>query len=138
MRLIAVTVVACLMTVTGCSSNSSSDESDEEPSRAPSSSAGTLSVKDVCPEIEAALPPDVMTETDAVKQFGDRLLELHAESDTEARNAIDLLGPATLNLREALEADAGGSEFLDVRARFLDGLNAVARRCKAAGSTALQ
>ena len=131
-------VVVGSVVLTGCSTSSSPDD---EPSPAVQSSnleQGPVGLRETCPEIEVALPADPSVTVDQLQRFGDRLVELHEQGDTETQNALNLIGRATLDLREALEQDARGADLLEARDGFRRALTAVADRCAVAGSSALR
>lgn len=141
-RITNLCVLALLTTASaaGCS------EAEQSPATAPTPSASTpakspepelITLKEACPEIEAALPAgDRPTKIIA---FGDRLVELHEAGDREAKNAINFLAAATLDLLTVLEdKDASLLDLLDARAGFRDAIDVVADRCRTVGSSALQ
>lgn len=110
-----------------------------EASSETTSEAPAMTMIDVCPEVEAALPEadGLLPDPQDVLAFERTLNELRAKSDTETQNALDLF---TAGTTELLDASSGGDAgaILDARGAWRDAIGGFADRCKAAGSSALQ
>lgn len=63
---------------------------------------------------------------------------LYIDADLEAHNALDILVEPTQKLQSAVLFEATGNELLDPLTAWIDSISAFAKRCKAAGSSALQ
>lgn len=115
---------------------SSCGGSDEqaEPREPESSKTPATTLAETCPEIEAGLPGGFYPKPTRWIEYGDQLEALSEQGDTETQNAIGIITPAV----GSLAADPGGSDLLDARAELRDGLDVLADRCEAVGSSALQ
>lgn len=119
----------------GCSTTDG-DQPAAKPSSATSSAAAAMTLKDICPQVEAALPAGTYPSAAKLQRFAVQIAHLSAGGDHEAQTALALLGhPTDVYLRAERAKDPS---VFDAHQGWLDGLDALARRCKAAGSTALQ
>lgn len=132
-------LMVCLLG-SGCSGDAEpkSAKAVEETTSSATAEVEPMAMTDVCPEVEAALPSAYIPGVSKMIDYVDRLNELAEQGDTETQNALELLIPQAEDLRDAVIADARGSELLDPLRAHLDGVTAFADRCKAAGSSALQ
>lgn len=102
-----------------------------------------MTLKEICPQVEAALPSDYLPEADQLKTFAGALQALSLGGDLEAQNAIPLLLQPTEDYYEVVTTGKQhGAAALDklfaADQEFLRGIDAFAKRCKAVGSSALQ
>lgn len=139
MKRTLVALVLPLAFVAGCGGDS--EESSSAPSFTPIDSrtikpAGDqMKLVDACPLVEQALPGGTLPEASEWVAAASTLRSLRTIADVEAQNALDLLIPAV----EVMASDpAPGQEFLDAEGGLLAGLDGLANRCKAVGSSALQ
>lgn len=138
MRHIALAVLLAA-TLGACGGDAEDDagkgaETSETPSAEPE-----LTMRDVCPMVEDALPKNgFKAGADGFQSFADELEVLHAQADPEAQNAIEEARAGTDRLVKVLESGKTGLFASEGEEAFLQGMNAMARRCKAAGSSALQ
>lgn len=129
MRGLIVTFLGLLLAGCGGGDASSPDEV------AASSAPPALTLREACPEIEAGLPEGVVPSASRWSTYAAELRGLQQAGDTETNNAVGLLLPAV----DGLAADPrGGIPLLDARADLRDSLDAVAKRCRSVGSSALQ
>lgn len=132
---VTVTVAACAGGAGG------SGGGNEGSTAAPGTSVGTdvedeaLTLVDVCPQVEAALPGGMLPSKGRWIDFVADLTNLSLRSDRETQNALELVSRPVI---ASLGKKRSGIEALDAADRIDAGLNAFAERCKAAGSTALQ
>lgn len=142
MKIMIIAAAVLATALTGCSS----DDGDKDTGKVASSESPTsptptvepMTLKEVCPEVEAALPNGFIPKEARLTEFVDKLEELAAGGDTETKNAIAVLQGPTTDMRDAVAADAQGGDLVDANIAWLDGITAFADRCKAAGSSALQ
>lgn len=124
----------------GCSSTEKTPE--EKPSSSPSSSSTPTpqprTLRETCPDIEAALPNGYLPKADRMATFLGELADLEERGDTETKNAIELLRPATAEYHDAVATDAPATDVLEAHMAWLGAISAVADRCKTVGSSALQ
>jgi hypothetical protein len=114
------------------SSVTASSSLTPEPSGpAPTSEPATL--RETCPQVEAALPSDSYARGPRWAQYLAELTMLYSAGDLETQNALDVLIPAIQDL-----ALSDSSTYLDAHIEMLHALDTMAERCKAAGSSALQ
>lgn len=132
------TLALAALALAGCQGGGSAGgkESPEPSSPTTSSSAPVATLKDTCPLVEQALPKAYLPTAAKLTSFSDRLEELAAQGDAETQNAIELLAAPTRDYIEV--ADQSGGPLADAMLAFLNGISAFAKRCKAAGSSALQ
>jgi hypothetical protein len=138
--IIALAAAGLALLATSCASDEPAAPADASPT---STSASTptpepVTLRETCPEIEAALPGGYLPEADRIATFLGDLASLQEQGDTETKNAIELLRPATATYHDAVATDAPAGDMLDAHSAWLDAISAVAERCKAAGSSALQ
>lgn len=115
-----------------------SQTAGESATPTPTPEAEPITLADACPEVEAVLPNGFIPGFGKMSTYVDRLNELADEGDTETQNALELLTPAATDLMLAVARNATGSDLTEPLGAHLDGLSAFAKRCKAAGSSALQ
>lgn len=120
-------------------STSSTDSASVSPSASESQSlAPLMTLREVCPEVEAALPGGAIPERGPMNTFVGQVNHLQSSSDVEAQNALELLLPASTELQRVIALSGTGSLLMDSLSAWLDAISAFAKRCKAAGSSALQ
>src|SRR5262245_47480463 len=90
-------VFLVLLLLAGCGG-----ESKEEPEAAPTEAATTptMTMREVCPEVERVLPQDMLPEAAKLLEFQDALNDLSDKSDTESQNALEILLGATADYLE--------------------------------------
>ena len=94
-----------------------------------------VSLKDSCPKVEAANPSDAFfTTTTEWEQAAKALGQIAEEGDVETKNAVESLQEAY----ETLQDPAQGFPRTEAVDSLIAALDAVANRCKIAGSSALQ
>lgn len=137
---IPMILVAIVLTTVGCTSENTAppenSASSEQPTSTPTPEPRSL--RETCPDIEAALPGGYMPEAPKMADFLGELASLEEQGDTETKNAIELLRPATAEFHDAIATDAPPADKLDAHSAWLDAISAVADRCAAVGSSALQ
>lgn len=137
---ITLAAAGLALLATGCSTDEA-PESTGTTSTSTSTSTPTpepVTLRETCPEIEAALPGGYLPKADRMATFLGDLASLQEQGDTETKNAIDLLRPATATYHDSVATDAPIGDQLDAHIAWLDAISAVADRCEAAGSSALQ
>jgi hypothetical protein len=135
MKKATVAGLALILLTSACGG---SESASDRPTLTPSSSGPTapaISLRQSCPQIEAALPTGVVTPASEWQQFGLRLSEIADAGDLETKNALMGLQSAV----DILASDpANGQPALDAEQSLLAALDNLAIRCKAVGSSALQ
>ncbi|GAB6983546.1 hypothetical protein JCM10369A_00700 [Nocardioides pyridinolyticus] len=97
---------------------------------------GELTLKDICPKVESALPGEMQPKPAALERFAAQLNDLREQGDREAQDALDLLiTPTEVYLDQASAQDP---ELPNANLAWLVGIDELAERCEAAGSSALQ
>jgi hypothetical protein len=132
MRL-AVWVVVLAAWLAGCSSGDEVESPEPTPTSAPA-----LTMRDICPMVEDALPKGFGAGVGNFRAFADKLDSLHNRADPEARNAVEEAQAGTRKIIKTMESGKTGLFASEGEEAFIDGLTALAGRCKAAGSSALQ
>jgi hypothetical protein len=115
--------------------------SDVEPTSSPdsSSSAAALTMTEVCPEVEAALPGGMLPSRGQLSRFRATLGQLAAKSDLETQNAIEVLTAGADAMSKAYGLhDGDPSAMVDGSRAWDAGISQFADRCGAVGSSALQ
>lgn len=100
--------------------------------------APLMTLREVCPEVEAALPGGMIPKRGPMNTFVGQLNHLQSTGDVEAQNALELLLPASSELQQVIALSGTGSLLTDTLSAWIDAISAFAKRCKAAGSSALQ
>jgi hypothetical protein len=153
MRLLVGALVAGLLVVGGCGgdgqdSQGSNPSPAEEtasstpqstPTPSPTPTPAGLSLLQICPQVEAALPRNMDVPSQAqLAQVKTAMSSIFQTGDLEAQNALqlflDAIDAASAAYQDPNETVPGITASED----FIDGLSAFANRCKAAGSSALQ
>jgi hypothetical protein len=144
------TLVVALLAVaalSGCGSDSdstakpaakSASSTPTAPSATPTTEAPVVTLREICPQVESALPGGMIPKYMAMSAFYDTLGTLRDSGDLEAQNALDLLIGPTGDLETEIQYDSRGEPLNSAMSAWLDGISAFADRCKAAGSSALQ
>ena len=110
--------------------------SAEEVKVAAEDSVPKVSLKDSCPKVEATLPEEaIFATTTEWEQAAKALGQIAEEGDVETKNAVESLQEA---YETYLQDPAQGQPSVEALDSLLAALDAVANRCKIAGSTALQ
>ena len=120
-------LVAATYLLSGCGGSDDAAATAEE--------AG-MSLKDMCSEVESALPADMRPKPAALDRFAEQLNDLNEQGDSEAQEALSVLITPTAAYTDL--ADAEDSELANANLAWLVGIDDFAQRCKAAGSSALQ
>lgn len=93
----------------------------------------------VCPKVEAAIPSNMgVPSLEQLNRLHEALVQIQTSADLEASNAVGLL---IFGVEQGIDAYTDGATTMPALAAsraLLDGLDAIAGRCKAAGSSALQ
>lgn len=130
-------MTALALVLTACGGGAADDA--EVPGGTPSSKAVALTMKDVCPLVEDALPAHGFRGgVRTFEKFLTALDDLHARADNEAQNGLEKAQKGTAKLIAVLETGATGLYASEGEDAFLNGLTNLSQRCKAAGSSALQ
>jgi hypothetical protein len=94
-----------------------------------------VSLRESCPQVEAALPGGAVPPAAKWREFSAKLDRIAAAGDLETKNAVQ-------NLQQAADALAAGppagDAYLDASEDFLDAVSDLAGRCRDVGSSALQ
>ena len=135
---VAVSVAVLALALGACGSGEDeAAESAQAPSSAASSSsaAPALTLREACPEVEAAMPGGMLPPASRWEQFSADLDALAEQGDTETQNALAGLQDSA----EVLASDpANGSPLVDATQAYLTSLDNFADRCRAVGSSALR
>lgn len=107
--------------------------SGDSPASSPSVTTTANSLKDTCPQVEAALP-GIMASSSKIEAARVEIQGLSDSGDVETQNALDGLVQALAAMRDATP----GGEYVDASQKLLAALDDLAIRCKAVGSAALQ
>lgn len=131
-----VVAVGAVLLLAGCGGGSGS----ASVGAAATSKAPAETLRQVCPQVERALDPYEFgpVKQSEIHRFQLDVLHLQSHADLEASNALRLLVQAN---GQALAVYSDGQTLLpgaEAAGDVLDGIDAFAKRCKAAGSSALQ
>ena len=131
----ALAVIAGLA-LAGCGGDAADEQAEAAPSTAAptTSEAAELTLKDICPQIESALPELDATATQW-EEFLTLIDGLSGQADLEAQNALKVLRPGAQSAFRV--AERGGMPII-AEMDVSDSVGGFAERCKAAGSSALQ
>ncbi|MDT0188071.1 hypothetical protein Q9S36_48575 [Microbacterium sp. ARD31] len=118
-------------------SNETSSESNTE------TPAPAVSLRDVCPEIEAPLLADdepLIPTYDTLEEMSSAALDGLVNGDTETKNAVEPFIDSLAPIKDHVRTGGMTGNMTDSEAAriLIDALDQLARRCKAAGSSALQ
>lgn len=141
-----IVLAAALIVLTGCGSDDSGGSvGPTDPQTVvvtematPTPAAPEMTLKEICPQVEAALPGGMIPTAPKLQAFISSLQTQLEQGDVEAQNAIPLLFGPTQDLYAVIAAGGQGSDLTDALGPYIDGISAFANRCKAAGSSALQ
>lgn len=134
MREVVVSVVLVL-SVAGCGGQSDTPSSEAGEAK-PSPVTEQVSLRDACPQIEAAFPSTDQPESPAWQEFSDLLAELSETGEVETKNAIATLEPPVDEF--ASEEPLEGLPFLEARSAMRGAVSTLRDRCEAVGSSAFQ
>lgn len=132
--LVGGVVALSVLLTAGCGGGGAGDASSKRLAASPTVPAMTL--KEVCPQVEQALPQAMLPSAVRLGTFSDRLTELTDKGDLEAKNALGLLQAATVKFE--VVADEQGQPLVEGSQGFVSAIRDFAKRCKAVGSSALQ
>lgn len=127
-----LTMVVLVALLAGCGGGSDEASAPEPETTTATPEANTLA--ETCPEIEAELPAGAVPNASEWRTYWSNLGEMAEAGDTETQNAIEVLRPAVDQLAMA----PSGEDLIDARGSLNSALSAVADRCSAVGSSALQ
>ena len=121
--------------VVGCGGNGSDEAKPAAPTASPSVQTTMV---DVCPQVEASLPADIMVPTrKQLRAIQADIEEIRADADLESDNALKLLLAGLADAEAAFDSEEI-MPALEVSEKFDGAIGAFADRCEAAGSSALQ
>jgi hypothetical protein len=153
MRLNTGLALGCLLVALSTSACGGGDDSSTEPGSPPTTAEASSSTPtptptptpaaetlvQICPEVEAALPRDLMVpDQPQLSQIRTAMLGIQQHADLEAQNALQLFLDGIAQAQDAYRDTTDPLPAVSASQAFDDGLSAFADRCKAAGSTALQ
>jgi hypothetical protein len=130
LRGVAAALLATLLAACGSGEPTSGDS----PASSPSVTTTANSLKDTCPQVEAALPTGLVPPSSKFEAARVEIQGLSDSGDVETQNALDGLVKALAAMRDA----SPGGEYVDASQKLLAALDDLAIRCKAVGSSALQ
>lgn len=145
-------VIAAVVVLAGCGGDNASGNAKAGPAKTtpatPTSQTPTiaasptpvgLSLLEICPQVEAALPRDLMVpDQPQLAQIKSTMEPIFQSADLEAQNALQLFIDGIDAASAAYQDTTDPVPAITASQEFDDGLSAFANRCKAAGSTALQ
>lgn len=136
MRLVLAS--ALVLALVGCGSSAEETprggKSPAEESTSSTPPAPPMSLKETCAEIDAALPDSDLPTAAEWRGYLDKLDELKVTADTPSYEVLLLLSDPVAGL----VGDPTGEDLLTSRSLLYDALDAIAARCNAVGSPALQ
>lgn len=121
----ALAALVLLLSLAACGGDG--EASSAEPSETESVAPATL--KETCPQVEAAIGKDWDVARDEVQALSDA-------GDLETQQAVERVIAALTTLAE--RKNLTGMALLDARAAIRDSLSGLADRCNAVGSSSLQ
>jgi hypothetical protein len=135
-RAVLTASATALLLVSAC--GGTVEEASSEPASAITSAGPSLqpaSLREACPEVEAAMPEGVIPSAARWQKFSVELDELAVAGDVETKNALENLEEAVDRLAEDPPA---GQAYLEAHQALLDAIINLADRCEAVGSSALR
>lgn len=128
-------VLTVVVMLAGCGGGS--DDTQPTTDGSPSESPAAVGMKDICPQVESALPNAMVPTREQMTSVKAKLLELTRTADLESQNALKVLSAGADEMIKA-HLDGGPSALVDGVQAWDGSISTFADRCAAAGSSALQ
>jgi hypothetical protein len=127
--------------ISGCGGGASSTAGDPETSASSavaSVEVPTVGMLDACPQVESMLPKATVPGAIALSALEDQLVTLRASADLETQNALDFMIQGVDDAVTAYTDPDAVMPAVDAMQAYLGGISTFAKRCRTAGSSALQ